>query len=49
MSDHEITMFEALLEAKDHDIYGWVMETLPVPVQFDTPLLKRLRAFNPIK
>ena len=49
MTDDEVLMFEALLEAKDHDIYGWIMETLPVPEVFDTPLLKRLRAFNPTK
>ena len=48
MSDEEIIMFEDLLGAKDHDIYGWIMETLPVPANFDTPLLKRLREFKPV-
>jgi len=49
MSEAEILMFEDLLNAKDHDIYAWVMETLPVPANYDTPLLERLRAFNPLK
>ncbi len=49
MTDAEVLMFEDLLNAKDHDIYGWIMQTLQVPANFDTPLLERLRAFNPIK
>ena len=48
MSDEEIIMFEDLLGAKDHDIYAWIMGTLPVPANFDTPLLKRLREFKPV-
>ena len=49
MSDDEVEMFEKLLDAKDHDIYGWIMGTLPVPPQYDTPLLKRLCAFDPVR
>jgi antitoxin CptB len=48
MSDAEVLMFEDLLGAKDHDIYAWIMETLPVPANYDTPILERLRAFNPL-
>ncbi len=48
MTDAEVIMFEDLLGAKDHDIYAWIMETLPVPANYDTPLLERLRTFNPI-
>ena len=40
-------MFEDLLTAKDHDIYNWVSEKEPVPANYDTPLLARLRAFKP--
>lgn len=47
MTDSEVLMFEDLLGAKDHDIYGWIMETLAVPANYDTPLLERLRAFKP--
>ena len=49
MTDAEVLMFEDLLNAKDHDIYGWIMKTLAVPANYDTPLLERLRAFNPIR
>ena len=48
MTDAEVLMFEDLLGAKDHDIYAWIMETLPVPANYDTPILERLRAFNPL-
>lgn len=47
LSEDELTMFEDLLLAKDHDIYAWVSGTLPVPANYDTPLLMRLRAFDP--
>ena len=48
MTEAEVIMFEELLGAKDHDIYGWINQTLPVPANYDTPLLKRLRAFKPV-
>lgn len=48
LSDNEITMFEDLLGAKDHDIYDWITGKLPVPAQYDTPLFERLRKFKPI-
>lgn len=48
MSDDEVLMLEDLLGAKDHDIYAWIMQTLPVPANYDTPLLERLRAFKPL-
>ena len=48
MSDEEIAQFEDLLGAKDHDIYDWIAEKLPVPANYDTPLLQRLKDFKPI-
>lgn len=48
LTDEEVTQFEGLLGAKDHDIYDWVAEKSPVPANYDTPLLERLRKFNPI-
>lgn len=47
LSEGEIMMFEDLLGAKDHDIYAWITGTLPVPANYDTPLLSRLRDFRP--
>lgn len=48
LTDDEVIMFEDLLGAKDHDIYAWIMQTLPVPANYDTTILERLRAFNPL-
>ena len=48
MSDTELDRLEALMEQSDHDIFGWIMDTLPVPPQFDDDLLARLRAFRPV-
>ena len=48
MTEAEVLMFEDLLGAKDHDIYGWINQTLPVPANYDTPLLAQLRAFKPV-
>jgi len=48
LTDDEIVMFEDLLAAKDHDIYDWITKKIPVPAHYDTPLLEKLRAYNPI-
>jgi len=48
MTEAEVIMFEELLGAKDHDIYGWINRTLPVPANYDTPLLESLRAYKPV-
>ena len=34
MSDEEITQFEDLLSAKDHDIYDWITGKTPVPANY---------------
>lgn len=47
MSDEELTLFEDLLDAKDHDIYAWITGSLPVPDHYDTPLLEKLKKFSP--
>lgn len=47
LTEHEMTMFEDLLGAKDHDIYDWISGKQDVPANYDTPLLARLKAFNP--
>ena len=47
-TEDELTIFEDLLTAKDHDIYDWITGKQPVPANYDTPLFMRIRAFNPI-
>ena len=48
LTDEEVTEFENLLGAKDHDIYDWITEKLPVPADYDTSILQRLRDFKPV-
>lgn len=48
MSAEDLLQFEDLLTANDHDIYNWIAGRAPVPANFDTPILERLRAFNPL-
>ena len=48
LTEAEIIMFEDLLGAKDHDIYGWITGRQDVPANYDTPLLEKLRAYKPV-
>lgn len=45
LSDIELSEFEALLEARDHDIYDWVSGAQDTPTEFDTPLFARIKAY----
>lgn len=47
LSEEELTQFEHLLTAKDHDIYDWYTGTQNLPEAFDTPLFAKLKAFKP--
>lgn len=44
MDDGALDQFEALLEAPDQDVYGWLREHAPVPVEYDTPVFAGLKA-----
>jgi len=48
LSEDEITQFEELLTNKDHDIYDWITQKIPVPAQYDTPVFNMIRAFKPV-
>jgi len=47
LTDEELRQFEDLLEARDHDIYAWITESLPVPANYDTPILAKIRQYRP--
>ena len=47
MSVAELDRFERLLEQADHDIYGWIVGSSPIPAEFDDELMSNLRAFRP--
>ncbi len=49
LSEDELAMFEQLLEQPDHDIFAWIQKRIPTPTAFETPLMRRLRAFSPAK
>ncbi len=46
LSEAELTAFEALLQQDDQDVYGWIIDTHPIPAEFNTSLMNRLRAFR---
>ncbi len=48
MDDATLSTFEDLLEESDHDIYAWILGAAPVPEKFDTEIMARLRAFQPV-
>lgn len=45
LTEHDLTAFEALLEAPDQDVYDWILGRSPTPEGYDTPFFARLRAF----
>jgi len=46
MSDADVEDLEALLKNSDLDLFKWVLGKLPVPDEWDTPIMKRLQDFN---
>ncbi len=47
LTDQELDQFEALLSAKDHDIYAWITGAQDVPANFDTPVMQKIKAYRP--
>jgi antitoxin CptB len=43
MSESELSEFERLLEAPDPQVLAWIIGEEATPVEFDTPLIARLR------
>lgn len=46
LDDSELAGFEALLEVPDRDVLAWITGESEVPVDADSPLLRRLLAFH---
>lgn len=46
LTDDELDVYEALLEAPDPEVFKWITRSAPVPANFDTPILQRIRAFH---
>lgn len=45
MSDAELDSFEALLEAPDQDLYGWIIERDPTPAEFQSVIMNKLNIY----
>lgn len=46
LPEAELDDLEALLEAEDRDVLGWVTGEIETPAPFDTALLRKIRAFH---
>jgi len=45
-SETDLDLLEKLIEAPDTDLYEWVTGRAEAPREFDTEILRRLRAFH---
>jgi antitoxin CptB len=46
LDDQGLDDFEALLEAPDQDVYGWLLERTPTPPEFRTPVFDLIKSFR---
>jgi antitoxin CptB len=46
MSEADLDVFEHLLEAQDSDLYEWVSGRATPPPEYDSEILRRIRAFH---
>ncbi len=49
LSEDELADFERLCERADLDLYAWLTGSAQVPPEWDTPLFRRIKAFNHAK
>jgi antitoxin CptB len=46
LSESELDDYELLLEAQDRDVFSWLMGEAEIPSLYDTPVLRKIRAFH---
>ena len=46
MSEAELDEFERLIDVPDPDLFGWIMGEADAPSDYDTPMFRKLKAFN---
>ena len=46
LCDSELDDYELLLEARDHDVFSWLTGEAEIPSLYDTPVLRKIRAFH---
>lgn len=42
----DLDAMEALLDAPDPEVFGWISGEKPVPANYDLPVLHQIRAFH---
>jgi antitoxin CptB len=45
MTDAELDIFEVLIEVPDQDLYGWIIERDPTPVEFQSVIMNELNNY----
>ena len=46
MSEAELDEFERLIDVPDPDLFSWIMGEADAPSDYDTPMFRKLKAFN---
>jgi len=46
LDESGLDAFERLLDAPDQDVFAWITDQAPAPVEYDTPTLALIRAFR---
>jgi antitoxin CptB len=46
LSESELDDYERLLEAPERDVFSWLTGEAATPCLYDTPLLRKIRAFH---
>jgi antitoxin CptB len=46
MSDDDLTLFEALIEVPDRDLFAWLTDADMVPSNYDSAIFRALKAFH---
>ncbi len=46
MSEAELDEFERLIDVPDPDLFSWIMGEVDAPSAYDTPMFRKLKAFN---
>jgi antitoxin CptB len=49
LTSQQLDAFEALLNAPDQDVYGWIIGRQDIPPEHDTDVMAMLKAFEPSK
>ena len=45
MTDAQLDIFEVLLEVPDQDLYGWIIERDPTPVEHQSKIMTELNSY----